>query len=152
VVVRSAVAAFQGTSRPVTHASQDSADVPDRTPFEVVPTEDGEELMTWCGEGPRSAFLDYVRPEWSSQIWGRTRARLLLHRDYSGTFTGALTLPYEQIVAQRLDSLLLTEDPRWPDDGKRGRFRVKGIYPGPIPWPQSGEDLSQLTEAETPHG
>jgi hypothetical protein len=146
-----AIGAFHGTSRPITYASQDSADVPDRTPFEIVPTEDGEEMMTWRGEVPRSVFLDYVRPEWPSQIWGRTRARLLLHRDVSGHFTGALTLPYVQIIALRLDSLLVTSDPGWPDDGKVGRFRVKGCYPGPIPWPQSEEDLSQLTEIEVPH-
>jgi hypothetical protein len=77
--------------------SSDPADVPNQTPFDIVPTEDGE-VLTWREERTLPASVDYARPEWSAHIWGRTRAALLLprevHQGHGPLYTGALTLPY----------------------------------------------------------
>jgi hypothetical protein len=134
-----------GIRHSVLQSTTDPDDIPDHTLVDFVPTDDGA-VMTWREERMVPTSVDYARPEWSAQIWGRTRARLLLHRDGNDRYTGALTLPYEQIVALRLDALLVIDDPRWLDDGKVGRFRIKGQYPGPVAWPQSEDDLSLLTE------
>jgi len=39
---------------------------------------------------------------------------------------GALTLPRTQVVAFRTDAIYTTEAPGWADDGKPGRYRLKG--------------------------
>ena len=108
-------------------------------------TRDGERYL---GEQPALTphQPDFDRPEWSAQVWARTRARLLLHRDYdTGQFVGALTLPLEELASFRLDALFLTRDPGWPDSGRPGTFRVKGrIADAAVPWPQSEDDLAAL--------
>jgi hypothetical protein len=139
-----AIGAFHGTHRPVTHIAH-AADVPIHTPTQVALSPDGDELHLWNESGITPRFPDYSRPEWSSQIWAKTRARLLLFRDYdSKQFTGALTLPYEQLVAFRLDALYVTKNPGWPDSGRPGTLRVKGHLDGPVPWLREETDLAAI--------
>jgi hypothetical protein len=108
---------------------------------------EGEALYVWDEPGLAPKYADYQRPEWSSQVWARTRARLLLHQDYdTKRFVGALTLPYEDVVAFRLDAMLLTRDPGWPDHGRPGTFRVKGRIDEPVPWPQGEDDFAALKQ------
>ncbi len=136
------IGAFHGTRRPITRMAR-LADVPLRTPARTVLSPEGDELHLWDEVGLAPKFPDYARPEWSAQVWARTRARLLLHQDYdTKQFVGALTLPVAQIVAFRLDALYLTCDPGWLDSGRPGTLRVKGVLAGPVPWPQDEDDLA----------
>jgi len=138
------IGAFHGTHRPITRIAG-LADVPMCTPARTVLSPGGDELHLWDEPGLAPKFPDYQRPEWSAQVWARTRARLLLHRDYdTGRFTGALTLPYEDVAAFRLDAMYLTCDPGWPDSGRPGTLRVKGSLASPVPWPRDEGDLSAV--------
>jgi hypothetical protein len=49
-------------------------------------------------------------------------------------------------VAFRTDALYLTTDPGWADDGKPGRYRLKGSIERPIPAPASMGELLSLRE------
>jgi hypothetical protein len=95
-----------------------------------------EEMTDTAGE--------WSHPEWSAAVWGRARCRLL---DGPGS-TGALHVPRPAVVGFRTDALYLTCDPGWPDDGKAGRFRVKGRTVGPLPAPRSGLELIELRQRE----
>lgn len=107
--------------------------------------------------GPARVLL---HPEITAQVWGRAHARILSHKirttvaylcgpgmpgGVSQTISvGALHVPPSQLIAIHGDALYLTRDPRWPDDGKVGRMRVKGSLPGPIPWPTTMRDVYAL--------
>jgi hypothetical protein len=139
-----AIGAFHGTRRPVTRIAA-AADVPNRVPTQMALSPDGTELHLWDEPGITPRFPDYNRPEWPSQIWAKTRARMLLFRDFeTKQFTGALTLPFSQVVAFRLDALYVTKDPGWPDSGGPGTLRVKGRLEGPVPWPVKETDLAAV--------
>jgi hypothetical protein len=89
-----------------------------------------------------------AHPEWAATIWARARVRLLEHRLPDGTMGGALHLPAASVVGFRTDAIYLAGDaPDWADDGKPGRFRVKGSLPGPVAWPEDGAALLALREA-----
>jgi hypothetical protein len=140
------IGAFHGTHRPLTRIAA-RHDVPNHVPTRLVKTPDGDELHLWEEPGISPRFPDYDRPEWSGQIWARTRARLLLFREYdTRLFTGAFTLPFEHIVALRLDALYTTVNPGWPDSGRPGALRVKGTLVGPVPWPLEETDLAAVKE------
>lgn len=89
----------------------------------------------------------FTHPEWAAHIWARQRARVL-----SGPQkTGVLHLPAESVVALQTDALYLTADPEWPDDGKPGRFRLKGRSDGPVRAPQSWAELHALRDTIAIH-
>lgn len=140
------IGAFHGSRRPVTHVAGDTSKVPEKIPLQIALNPDGEEQYLWTEEGVTPRNQDYNRPEWSSQIWARERARLLLNKYGDGTFTGALTQPYDSIVAFRLDAMYTTIDPHWPDNGRPGQMRFKGYLPGPVPWPREETDLALVKE------
>jgi hypothetical protein len=142
-----AIGGFHSQGAHLTAASHDPAAVPANIPADMALAVDGSEIYTWELPAQPPRFPDYQRPELSAQVWGRTRARLLLHRTIDGTFTGALTLPLEQIVAFRLDALYVTVDPGWPDNGRPGVLRVKGKLAGPVPWPREEADLAAVKES-----
>jgi hypothetical protein len=146
-----AIGSFHGTRRRITHtASEDDPDaIPLHTPLSLALTAEGETLYSWEEQRRAPARLDYDRPEWSAQVWARARSRLILHRDMAGTFTGALTLPYAQIVGMRLDALYVTKDPGWPDNARVGVFRQKWSSLHPAPWPQDEDDLTALHQLAT---
>lgn len=94
----------------------------------------------WFGVRKPPAWPEMVHPEWSAQVWGRCRARMM-----SGPMaTGALHADPGTVLAIRTDALYLTRDPGWPDDGKVGRLRLKSFTPGPLPAPRSVVELLRL--------
>jgi hypothetical protein len=129
----------------------DWADVPEDA-IRGTETESGEDILYQSQvRAPRGAF---DHPELAHQVWGQCRAWLLSKRQQtahgSGAMscdTGALHLPREQVVGFAQDALYTTADPGWPDDGKAGRYRVKGSEPmpgGACPSPRTRAELLAL--------
>jgi hypothetical protein len=121
----------------------------------------GERKVMWQEAAGHGGWAESMaHPEWSAQIWARARVRLLdapgIAPAVDGTHglatrVGALHVPYEDVIAFRTDALYLTHDPRWQDDGRVGRFRVKGAL-GPVSWPSSYAELFRLRDqAEGAH-
>jgi hypothetical protein len=85
-------------------------------------------------------------PEWSAAIWAKTHLRVA---------KALMNVPRESVLAVRGDAVYLTEMPTWAgglmpaegfcDDGKAGRLRLKGQWPGPLPAPRNWQDLKALT-------
>lgn len=91
----------------------------------------------------------FSHPEWSAQVWARARVRLLstpATKSYPHQ-TGALHVPFSSVVALRTDALYLTSDPRWPDDGEWGRYRLKGQHSKRATWPATAGALLKLRDA-----
>lgn len=88
-------------------------------------------------------WRDLAHPEWSSTVWARCRARMLLHRRAG---TGALTVPASTVLAIRQDAVYLTRPPTsWPaDDGKVGRMRREHVIAGPLRAPRNVAELLAL--------
>ncbi|HEV7129716.1 MAG TPA: hypothetical protein VGN32_19940, partial [Ktedonobacterales bacterium] len=147
------VGAFaRGPRRDVSRATMSPAEVPRDADPEVIETPEGllyvynerapfEEDETWMSR--------FRHPEFSAQVWGRARARMLLAQGTVGQ-TGLLTLPPSSGIALVSDALYLASDPGWPDDGANGRLRPKVQQPSsgePFPWPQSDAELRRLRAA-----
>ena len=119
MILLTAIGALQGRGFRTTHevtAFDAAAELAELEPVNVEPAGD---VLVYELEGA-AAMPNMAHPEWSAAIWARQRARLL---DGPGP-SGALRVPAETVLALRTDALYLTRDPRWPDDGAAGRFRV----------------------------
>lgn len=84
-----------------------------------------------------------VHPEWSAAIWSRCHLKVA---------RALTTLSREALLAVRGDAIYLSDHPinqpesePWQDDGKAGRLRMKGQVGGPLPAPQSWQELEGLT-------
>jgi hypothetical protein len=143
--------AFAARSHTVTRygTAEDAREAEDAGRMVKAPTLVGDRL-TWQETTPGNEWTDTMaHPEWSATVWARARVRLLDHALPGGGRGGALHLPAGSVLAFRTDALYTTSDPRWPDDGKPGRFRVKGSLPGPVKAPTDLAELFQLrTDAE----
>jgi hypothetical protein len=116
--------------------------VPDNARVTIV----GDRLV-WEEPAEQSAWtLNQAHPEWSAAIWARARVRLLDAPGPNGTRTGALHVPRDQVIAFRTDAIFLNADPGWEDDGKIGRFRVKGHTDTIRPWPTTNAELFRLRD------
>jgi hypothetical protein len=77
----------------------------------------------------RPSYAVFDHPEWSKEIWARTRTKLLSYgRRVDGTVlppTGALTVPRATVLGFMTDGLFLSAPADWPDDGRPGTFRLK---------------------------
>lgn len=150
-IVLHAVGAFATRAHRVTRTvpEADAAMVPAGAAVRVIDDAAGR-LLTWDEVQPLSAWaLNLAHPEWSAQVWARARVRLLdAPAVEPGQRVGALHLPPASVVAFRTDAVYLSgEAPAWTDDGKPGRFRVKGRLTGPRPWPTSLGELFALRDA-----
>jgi hypothetical protein len=98
---------------------------------------------SWTYQADREEHSMFLHPEWSAEVYGRMRARLL-----SGpNGTGALAVPAESVVAFRSDAMMLTTNPGWSNpDATPGRFRIKGSL-GACDAPRSEADLLALRDA-----
>lgn len=95
----------------------------------------------------RAALM--AHPEWSAQIWGRARARVLsAPTAVRGELAGALYVDAGQLVSIYGDAVMTTTAPSWAgaqyDDGRPGRLRVKGHLCGPLDWPTRAADRDRL--------
>lgn len=106
------------------------------------------EHLTWQEPAKANAWsAAQAHPEWSACVWARARTRLLDGPSGTpGVRVGALHVPRSSVLGFRTDALYLTENPRWPDDGKPGRFRVKGALRGPVAAPGSLAELFALRD------
>lgn len=137
------IGAFAARSHPVTRTATDPAMVPAGAEVRRV----GDALV-WTETATPSAWtLQTAHPEWSATVWARARTRLLTGRGVGQERVGALHLPAERIVAFATDALYVAGgSPGWADDGKPGRFRVKGTRPGAFDWPETAADLYRLRD------
>jgi hypothetical protein len=96
----------------------------------------------WAWEGTKDQTSPNSHPEWSAEIYGRMRARLL-----SGPQgVGALSVPAESVIAFRSDAMFLTVDTGWANpDAVPGRFRRKGSL-GAVTAPSSEAELLALRD------
>jgi hypothetical protein len=145
------IGAFSTRAHPETHTApiDSDPDVPPGTEVRVV----GDKLV-WETPGTLSSFTaETAHPEWSATVWARARTRLLDSRGVNGQRVGALHLDPSQIIGFHTDALYLAgPTPEWADDGKPGRFRVKGHLTGGFNWPGSFSDLWELSDrAEAAH-
>jgi len=143
MVLLQGIGAVHGTASSVVRTVDSVDQVPDGADVYLTP---GGELE--YRQQQRSAWSALDRPEWSSAVWGRCRARIAWHRPQN---SGALTVDPSALVAIRQDALYLvggTSVDHWqPDDGRVGWLRpVEGV-PGPVPWPRSGAELLTLRGA-----
>lgn len=76
----------------------------------------------------------FIRPELSSQVWARARARVT---------RAMLTVDPEQLVAVWGDAVYLAGDPGW-SGSKPGEFRTKGRLAGPVARPKTIGELLKL--------
>lgn len=98
----------------------------------------------WEWEGAKQdAGALTAHPEWSAEVYGRMRARLL-----SGpNGTGALSVARHQVIAFRSDALWLTTDTGWANPASTpGRFRLKGSLSDVLA-PTSESELVALRDA-----
>lgn len=108
---------------------------------------------------PTERMLAFHHPEYSSQIWARERARILLaptaqfnDRGRPSRRWGALEADPSTLLGINGDALYLTAIPPAAlpvaagggDDGREGRLRVKGWIPGPMTPPPTTEARNTL--------
>jgi hypothetical protein len=126
----------RGTQRAGVAASEDSI------PATATRAEERDGVWTW--QAAREVTGPYAHPEWSAEVYGRMRARLL-----SGPAgTGALAVRPDQVVAFRSDAMMLTTNTGWSNPGATpGRFRIKGSLSGPLDAPGTEGALLALRDA-----
>lgn len=147
MMILSTVGAFASRTHAVTRSvpvgsvAHPAVGLPDDVPIREVGG-----MYVWEERGERSAWMERVsHPEWSAEIWGRCRARLLdAPTGTPGVKAGALNVPPGTVIGMRTDGITLAGDPGWPDDGKPGRYRLKGRMRGAFEWPTSDAALSEL--------
>jgi len=96
----------------------------------------------------------FYRPEFSAQIWGRGRAKVLSTK-IGGHAAGAFALPGDSIIGINGDAIYTTATPpTWAlpadqggaDDGKAGRLRLQGHLDGPLKVPTTRAERDKLRE------
>lgn len=133
------IGAFHGAPHRITRSVSllDAYKVPEG----AAPRLEGDHLV-WTEHAP-AAWPAMSHPEWSTQIWGRARARLLA----APMRAGALHRTAGQVVAFRTDAIYLTAPQEWRDDGAVGRYRLKRRRGGlGAPWPETHRELLELRE------
>lgn len=142
-MVLHAVGAFYGRPRKVTRQVPVAA-APALPPGAQGVRKEGDSIV-WTELQP-PAWASFAHPEWSAQIYGRARARLLV----GPRGIGALSIPADRVVAFRTDAIYTTvRVPEWEslDDGKPGRMRCKGVTAGPLVAPRNQTELLAMRDA-----
>lgn len=131
-----AIGAFMGREHVVTRSAPVTE--PGRVPATAVGLRVEEDTLVW-GERMATKWPEMAHPEWSAAIWARCRMRLLR----GPGFTGALHVPFSDVVGFKTDALYLTNDPGWADDGATGRLVRKSVIPGPLVAPATVHQLKR---------
>lgn len=143
-VVLHTFGALHGRTSPVTRWAPS-------VPAELEPAERASlrrEAGGWAWREHRdAAWSELSRPEWSSAVWARTRARLL---DWPSRRTGVLHTDPGTFVAMRQDAAYWTAPPGWdePDPWEVGALRPTVQLAGPLDAPASHRELLALTGGE----
>lgn len=132
-----AIGAFMGREHVVTKSAPTIE--PGRVPFDAVGVRVEGDTLVW-GERTPKAWPELSHPEWAAAIWARCRVRML-----SGPGgTGALHVPFDEVVGFKTDALYLTtEHKEWTDDGAAGRLRLRSSIPGPLRAPLTVHQLKR---------
>jgi hypothetical protein len=78
------------------------------------------------------------QPQWAMDIWGKARARLAQH---------ALQVPFEQLIALRVDGIWTNCPVEYPDNGKPGQFIAKPVKKTTgLAWPKNTTAMVQLVQ------
>ncbi|MFK0150419.1 hypothetical protein ACIQUZ_35610 [Streptomyces griseus] len=139
------IGAFAARSHMVSHSMPATPENSDRLPTDR-PVREIEGIYLWEEAGELSEWnRRLAHPEWSAEIWARCRLRLLNaptgDREHSA---GMLWVPADSVIGCRTDAVYLSTDPRWPDDGKPGRFRLKGKLEGSMQRPTTDAELDAM--------
>jgi len=135
------VGAFHGRTHKVSRSGPREA-VPANAQGVSLDTSSG--LFQWTEPG-RQAWPELAHPEWSAAVWGRARARLLVAPDVTrGLSVGMLSVPFNTLIACRTDAIYMSDDPRWQDDNRVGRYRKAFDVEGDMPRPRSNTDVLDL--------
>jgi putative DNA primase/helicase len=138
------IGAFASQGRPETLIIPEGEPLPD----DAIRRQFRRDLGVWFCDvrAPLSRWgAEHRHPEWSAAIWAKARRRLLAHR-VDGVLTGALAVPREAVLALRTDALYLASDPGWPDPGRVGIFRLKGLIDEPVAAPHDWQSLNALRD------
>lgn len=143
-IVLHMLGAMHGRPRPVTRS------VPEHRVAEM--PADAHEPRLRAGrwewtEHEAPAMPETAHPEWTTAVWARCRARMLDHRG-----TGALHVPYRDVLAIHQDAIYLAADPQWEDDGKVGSPRRELAAAGPWPAPADRAALNELADRAVGEG
>lgn len=102
----------------------------------------------------------FYHPEYTAQIWGRGRAKVMSSRA-SGVYTGALHVDPATLIGINGDAIYTTRAPEWAfpterrggaDDGKVGRLRLQGYLDGPVTPPGSRMERDTLRARAVKNG
>lgn len=140
-VLLHAVGAVHGRPHRVTRSAPTSE--PGRVPPDAEDMRVEGDRIVWA-ERRDPPWRDMVHPEWSAQIWARSRVRTLTSRQG----IGALHVPRDRVVAIRGDSVWLDCDPAWSDTGRVGHLRRESVTPGPHAPPETMSELLAIRGGE----
>lgn len=137
------IGALHGAPRRVTHtisaAAARAGEIP-ATATDVLPLSD---RFVWTDREP-ARWPEMSHPEWTSAIWARARVALLDCAQPGGRRAGMLHVPAHAVVGCFTDSVYLTADPEWSDDGRVGRLRRVWKSPHDVPTPSTAAALRRL--------
>lgn len=78
------------------------------------------------------------QPHWPAYLWGDARARGAKQ---------ALLVPFEVLVAFRVDAVWTSKDMEWQDDGKIGTFRREVLQDDTdLQWPRNNADMVKIVQ------
>lgn len=118
----------------------------DEVPDDAADVHMRDGAVRWTGRRQAAHDPAASHPEWSAAIWARARCRLLdapAPKGHEGR-TGALYLRPASVVALRTDAIWTTDSPRWPDDGRPGRYTLRNAIESPVSTPRSLAELLAL--------
>lgn len=103
------------------------------------------EAGRWVWTEQRGAsWAALSHPEWSAAVWARCRARMVDHRRGG---TGALHVPWGDVVAIRQDAIYTTNDPGWR--GSRvGELRPTFASAAPVMVPRDATELLEVRRGQ----
>jgi hypothetical protein len=137
------IGALHGAPRKITHtlsAEEAAAGAIPNHARDVLPLGD---RFVWTETEPYR-WPEMSHPEWTAAIWARARVALLDNAGpgASQRRVGMLHVPAATVVACFTDSIYLTEDPHWLDDGRAGRYRrVWADHDRGLPLPETAAEL-----------
>lgn len=126
------IGSFHSRGRTGTVVTEDRNSIPAQ--FQGSVRKQGKLWVYTQHQGMNSRASSFYHPEYSAQIWGRGRAKVLHTPMAGGVAGGALAVDPTTLLGINGDAIYTTELPRWAlpvdsggaDDGKTGRLRLQG--------------------------
>jgi hypothetical protein len=151
------IGGFHSVTRETTHVVESALDIPPGTKWEQV-----GDVFVYRVPAPKldERNRQFWHPEFSVQVWGRARARLLSGPAANGMKSGALTLDPRTLLGVYGDALYTSVVPDWSlpteygggDDGKVGRLRLQGVVKGRLTFPDTIERRDRLRVKASKNG